>query len=167
MKRTGQRAPFVRIVTVAAAAAVLCAGLAGCAASSSPSAQGLEVSYHLDGATKTVDVSVPGLRCTSGSLLDHYQDLGAADSGDFSKAVVVGVVGTDKSDPSYTITVKLSSDQTFLSTEPFEASADGLKFDSVTGRIVTVDKSGAATGRVADDATLTGSLTCDEKVDGP
>ena len=167
MKKTDRGAPFWRTATAAIAVTLLGAGLAGCAASSSPSTQGLEVSYDLEGVTKTVDVSVPGLRCTSGSLLDHYQDLGAADSGDFSKAVVVGVVGTDKSDPSYTVTVKLSSDQTFLSTEPFKASTDGLTFDSVTGRIVTVDKSGAATGRVADDATLTGSLTCDEKVDGP
>lgn len=167
MKRTDRGAPFGRTATAGIAVALLGAGLAGCSPSTSPSAQSLEVSYTVEGSTKTVDFSIPGLRCTSGSLLNHYQDLGAADSGDFSKAVLVGVVGTDKSDPSYTVTVKLSSDQTFLSTEPFEASAGGLKFASVTGRIVTVDKSGAATGRVADDATLSGSLNCDEKVDGP
>ncbi|MCI2957462.1 hypothetical protein MN032_07150 [Agromyces atrinae] len=150
-----------RLLTVAAAA-VLLVPLAGCAASEP---QELTVDY----STGTEDIErvieLPGVLCTSvagRSLFSSTAPRPADGPGEFAAAI------DDASGESDVVSVQISDDLWFTSTDPYTATSDGVRFDGVVGAVSPLGPTGLPSTDVIDpEATLSGTLTCTERRDTP
>lgn len=140
---------------VVALGAVLLGGLPGCAASSSPPAGTVSVTYDQDGVETDVEIAVADLDCvkTGGTVSAHSTEERGEDPWMFT---VSGKKG------AYAVLVQLDDQHWFLGDRTGVSVDDaGVELDGASGSVVLgADASG---GVIDSDASATGTLSCTER----
>ena len=122
-----------------------------------PTMQTLTITYDVDEHTKHRDYEINGVTCTTwddGEVSITNMRLTDETTKTFS--------ANDYPDDVYATTIELGDGLSLFSEEPFRRTKNGASFDLKDGMITDSDGN-----TVTFDATVKGTLRCDQKVDAP